>query len=503
MSGIFRKSRVKNGGRTLRMSSAAGAMSFVAAFIVVFLAAACDDNTDTLGGSLTSNMDHLEIATDTFVLSTRSIAADSVLARNTTSYLGAIRDPETGEYITSHYMTQFHTLENYEFPPLDSIASVDAYGDIVADSCELRIYWASYYGDSLTSMKCSVYELDNPMKESVNYYSNFDPLAEGLIRDAASGGLKANKSYTLEDMNVERSTRDDTYYTKNIRVLLNDPYTAKDGKTYNNYGTYVMRKYYTEYGGDPENFKNSVMLANNVVPGFYIESSGGLGNMAEVRLTQLNIYFSYKDAQDSIYAGTTSFAGTEEVLQRTNYVNESGKIAELVADNTCTYLKTPAGIFTEVTIPVDDICLNHANDTINSAKFTLQRLNNTIKSEYSLDIPQTLLILPADSLYSFFENKDVANYKTSFLASYNSTDNTYVFNNIGSMVKAMQQAKLEGGTSENWNKAVIVPVVTSYNVSSTLSNVVHDMSLAGTRLVGGPENPNGDIKISVIYSKYK
>ncbi len=477
---------------------------FIIAFCALFIAIACDDNTDTLGTTLINNMDHLEITTDTFILTTRSIVADSVLARSTTSYLGTIRDPETGEYITSNYMTQFHTLEDYIFPGIDSLESKDADGGIIADSCELRIFWNSYYGDSLTSMKCTVYELMKPMREDVSYYSNFDPKAQGYIRGKSDGGIEVSKMYTLEDMNVERSTRDNTYYSKNIRVLLNDPYTDQDGNTYNNYGTYIMRKYYEEYGGDASNFKNSIRLTNNVVPGFYIESTGGLGNMTEVSLTQLNLYFRYRGSSaDTVYVGTTSFAGTEEVLQCTNYVNETGKIAELAADNTCTYLKTPAGIFTEVTIPVDEICYNHANDTINSAKFTLQRINNEVKSAYSFDIPQTLLIIPRDSLYSFFEHRNVANYKTSFLSSYSSSDNTYVFNNIGSMVKAMQQAKLNGEASEDWNKAVIVPVSTAYNVSSVLSSVVHDMSLTSTRLVGGSENPNKEIKLSVIYSKYE
>ncbi len=478
--------------------------TYLFALLCVFLTLSCDDTTDMLGNSLTNIADQLVNTTDTFTISTRSLAVDSVLARNTTSFLGYIRDPETGEYISSHYMTQFHTLENYAFPALDSLVSRDSHNDIIADSCELRIFWTSYYGDSLASMKCSVYELAEPMREDRNYYSNFDPLAEGLIRSTDDNGLRVNKSYTLEDMNVELSTREDSYYSKNIRVLLNDPYTDKDGNTYNNYGTYVLRKYYPEYGGSPENFKNSVRLINNVIPGFYVECNGGLGNMAEISLTQFNLYFRYQeDDTDTIYVGTTSFAGTQEVLQRTNYVNESGKIAELANDNTCTYLKTPAGIFTEVTLPVDDIILHHETDTINSAKFTLQRLNNEVMSDYSLDIPQTLLIIPKDSLYSFFENKDIVNYKTSFLATYNSTENTYVFNNISSMVKAMQQARYyDGETSDDWNKAVIIPVVVSYNTLGAISSIVHDMSLTSTRLVGGSDNPYGDIKLSVIYSKY-
>lgn len=478
--------------------------SFIFGLCALACFASCDEDTNTLGVTLTSNMDHLEISTDTFKITTRSIIADSVLARSTSSYLGTIRDPETGEYISANYMTQFHTLEGYGFPKLDSISSRDVNGDIIADSCELRLFWDDFYGDSLTSMKCTAYELAKPMTEDKVYYSNFDPIAKGFIRDAANGGIRVSKTYTLEDLNVAPSIRNNKDYTKNIRILLNQPYTDKEGKTYNNFGTYIMRKFYKEYGGDPTYFKNSIRLTNNVIPGFYIQSSGGLGNLVDVKLTQLNVYFRYRGKSASKpYTGTSSFAGTQEVMQHTTYVNEKGKIKELANDPTCTYMKTPAGIFTEVTLPVDDICLKHNNDTINSAKFTLQRLNEKSNSKYAFNVPTNVLIIPKDSLSSFFENKRVINNKISFISTYNAKNNTYTFNNIGSMINAMHQSKKNGNTSENWNKAVLIPVVTTTNSSKQISKVVHDMSLTCTKLVGGQNNPNGDIKISVIYSKYK
>jgi hypothetical protein len=478
--------------------------SLIFGLCVLVCFTACDEETNTLGVTLTNNMDHLEISTDTFTITTRSIIADSVLARSASSYLGTIRDPETGEYISANYMTQFHTLEQYGFPVLDSISSRDNNGDIIADSCELRLFWDDFYGDSLTSMKCTAYELAKPMTEDKTYYSNFDPIAEGFIRDAAKGGIRVNKTYSLEDMDVDPSIRNNNNYTKNIRILLNQPYTDKEGKTYNNFGTYIMRKYYKEYGGDSTYFKNSIRLTNNVIPGFYIKSSGGLGNLVDIKLTQLNVYFRYRgSSSSSAYTGTTSFAGTQEVMQHTTYVNEKGKIQELANDPTCTYMKTPAGIFTEVTLPVDEICLNHENDTINSAKFTLQRLNEQTNSKYAFNVPTTVLMIPKDSLYSFFEKKKIINNKISFISTFNSKNNTYTFNNIGSMINAMQHSKQNGNNSENWNKAVLIPVVTSTNTSDQINKVVHDMSLTCTKLVGGKNNPNGDIKISVIYSKYK
>lgn len=464
---------------------------------------ACDEDTDTLGSSITSNMDHLEISTGTFDVSTRSILADSVFARNTTSYLGTVRDPETGEYFTANFMTQFHTLENSNFPKLDSIISRDSNGLVEADSCELRVFFSDFYGDSLTSMKCTAYELATPMMPSKQYYSNFDPKKEGIIR---KGGLKATSVYSLTDMNIPRSKRDNANYNKNIRISLNDPYTDKNGKTYNNYGTYIMRTYYEH----PEYFSNSTRLTNNVIPGFYIESTGGIGSIAYATITQLNIYFRFnsgkksaKSAKSTNKTGMNSYAGTQEVMQRTNFVNNKATMQKLVDDETCTYLKTPAGIFTEMTLPVEQICGGHANDTINSAEITLQRIGNSVESKYAYDVPTTVLMIPKDSLNSFFEHKEIINNKTSFLATYSKTNNTYTFNNIGSLIKAMQHAKESGETSAAWNKVVIIPVTTTINKSKEILKIVHNMSLSSTRLVGGAKNPNSPIKINVIYSKYK
>ena len=98
---------------------------YISAIILsAFLFGSCDDNTDEIGSSLIGDMDDLEITPASYQISTRSIIADSVYSRNTIGYLGKIRDPETGAYITSDFTTQFHTLENYEYPVKDSIRSL-------------------------------------------------------------------------------------------------------------------------------------------------------------------------------------------------------------------------------------------------------------------------------------------------------------------------------------------------------------------------------------------
>lgn len=463
--------------------------------------ASCDDTTDSIGNSLTDNMDMLKVTTDTFNVATRSIVADSVLSRSTTGYLGKIRDIETGNYITGDFMAQFSTLENYKLPEKDSIVSLQD-GEVIADSCSIRLFYTDYYGDSLATMNITAYEMNEPMKEGVKYYSNFDPIAEGLIRN---DGMKVNKTYTLTDLSISDEDRaDESSYTPNIKINLNKPYIDKNGVTYNNYGTYIMRMYYE----DPDRFKNSYNFIHEVCPGFYFKTNDGIGSMAYITVSQLNIYFRYLN--DSTYVGTTSFSATEEVLQTTNISNDKQNIADLANDNTCTYLKTPAGIFTEITLPVDEITENHSNDTINTAKISLTRINNNTHDEYSLSAPSTLLMIPKDSLYTFFENGDNVDYKKSFIATYSSSTNQYTFNNISGMITYMADIKKKG-LAENsnwlnehpdWNRVVVIPVSVTTNSSSQIVKIVHDMSLTSTKLVGGSENPYEPIKINVIYSKF-
>ena len=232
-------------------------MKYLTALLLAILSlTACDNTTEDIGIAITDKSDNLIIETDTFTVTTRSIEAGAVLSRNTTAYLGKVRDPETGAYITGDCMIQFHTLENFDFPDKDSIASLDN-GIIIADSAEIRLYTSSYYGDSLTPMKMRVFEMDKPLEENVNYLSDYDPYKEGLTR---TDGYQIDKTYTIINLLESDSIRNLSGYYNNIRVTLNKPYTDKQGRTYSNYGTYVMQKYYE----DKNNFRNAYNFIHNV-----------------------------------------------------------------------------------------------------------------------------------------------------------------------------------------------------------------------------------------------
>ena len=123
----------------------------------------CSDNTSTLGNTLTIEADQYDVLTDTFDVATRSIKLDSVLSNSVYSYLGRLKDPETGSYITSDYMTQFNILDNQAsklFPDVDEMIEKGAEFPGYADSCYVSIVINSYQGDSLAAM--------NPWKKGLS-----------------------------------------------------------------------------------------------------------------------------------------------------------------------------------------------------------------------------------------------------------------------------------------------------------------------------------------------
>ena len=476
--------------------------------------AACDDTTEGIGGSITNKIDNINISDSAFNVTTKSIVAGAVLSRNNTGLIGKMKDPETGNYVKGDYMTQLSVLPTFSVDTLDYIKQANK-GSIEADSCYLLVSYNASYGDTIAPMKVTAYEMTKPMAEDKEYYSNYDAFKEGWVRESNEHW---SSNYNLSN----------TSDVKNFKIYLNKEYkNKKDGKTYKNYGSYIMQT----YAEHPEYFKTNFKFLHNVCPGFYIKNVGGTGNMAKIWNTELIFYWTRhktikaKDGvKDStaVSIGYNRFDGTEEVLQLNKIENDTENLEKLASQEDWTYLKSPAGIFTEVTLPIDDIMKGHEKDTLNTATISFPRLNNADEDNpYNFATPSTILMVQKDSLQSFFEKSKLADNRTSYTASYSSTGtykNAYTFQNIANLVSAMYKNK---GKGENWNKVVLVPVnviTTTQGYTTVISKINHDMSLASTRLIVGTDDPDkdyttdkktgkkvasGPIRIKVIYSKFK
>ena len=469
--------------------------------------AACDDTTEGIGGSITNKIDNINISNSAFNVTTKSIVADSVLSRNNTGLIGKMKDPETGNYVKGDYMTQLGVLPTFSVDTLDIKKANN--GSIEADSCYLLVSYNASYGDTIAPMKVTAYEMTEPMREDQEYYSNYDAFKNGWVNE--------NNPHWSSNYNLSNTSD-----VKNFKIYLNKEY-KKDGKTYKNYGSYILQT----YAEHPKYFKTNFKFLHNVCPGFYIKNVGGTGNMAKIWNTELIFYWKKtikaKDGvTDSTGIGYNRFDGTEEVLQLNKIENDTENLKKLASQEDWTYLKSPAGIFTEVTLPIDDIMKGHEKDTLNTATISFPRLNNADEDNpYNFATPSTILMVQKDSLQSFFEKSKLADSRTSYTASYSSTGtykNAYTFQNIANLVSAMYKNKGKGG---NWNKVVLVPVnviTTTQGYTTVISKINHDMSLASTRLIVGTDDPDkdytkdektgkkvasGPIRIKVIYSKFK
>ena len=469
--------------------------------------AACDDTTEGIGGSITNKIDNINISNSAFNVTTKSIVADSVLSRNNTGLIGKMKDPETGNYVKGDYMTQLGVLPTFSVDTLDIKKANN--GSIEADSCYLLVSYNASYGDTIAPMKVTAYEMTEPMREDQEYYSNYDAFKNGWVNE--------NNPHWSSNYNLSNTSD-----VKNFKIYLNKEY-KKDGKTYKNYGSYILQT----YAEHPKYFKTNFKFLHNVCPGFFIKNVGGTGNMAKIWNTELIFYWKKtikaKDGvTDSTGIGYNRFDGTEEVLQLNKIENDTENLKKLASQEDWTYLKSPAGIFTEVTLPIEDIMKGHEKDTLNTATISFPRLNNKNEDNpYNFATPSTILMVQKDSLKSFFEKSKLADSRTSYTASYSSTGtykNAYTFQNIANLVSAMYKNK---GKGENWNKVVLVPVnviTTTQGYTTVISKINHDMSLASTRLIVGTDDPDkdytkdaktgkkvasGPIRIKVIYSKFK
>lgn len=476
--------------------------------------AACDDTTEGIGGSITNKIDNINISDSAFNVTTKSIVAGAVLSRNNTGLIGKMKDPETGNYVKGDYMTQLSVLPTFSVDTLDYIKQANK-GSIEADSCYLLVSYNASYGDTIAPMKVTAYEMTKPMAEDKEYYSDYDAF------NIKEGWVSENNQHWSSNYNLSNTSD-----VKNFKIYLNKEY-KKDGKTYKNYGSYIMQT----YAEHPEYFKTNYKFLHYVCPGFYIKNVGGTGNMAKIWNTELIFYWTRHKtikAKDGITDSTAvgigynRFDGTEEVLQLNKIENDTKNLEKLASQQNWTYLKSPAGIFTEVTLPIEDIMKGHEKDTLNTASISFPRLNNKDEDNaYNFATPSTILMVQKDSLQSFFEKSKLADNRTSYTASYSSTGtykNAYTFQNIANLVSAMYKNK---GKGENWNKVVLVPVnviTTTQGYTTVISKINHDMSLASTRLIVGTDDPDkdyttdkktgkkvasGPIRIKVIYSKFK
>ena len=447
----------------------------------------CDSDTGTLGGSIIPDQDLISAEVKTFKATSRTIMAnDSIIANTSDVYLGRYSDSETGTIFTSNFITQFGCNEGFGFPDEGVIGDSATY-------TTLRLYFDEYYGDSLNAMQCEVYALDKTLKEGTAYYTSLTP-EEFYNPDEAP---IARKTYNVIDFNLH-DTIINGDYSKQISINLP-----------NSIGNHFIKKYYEKDSEGKhtgkEYFANAEVFINEIFKGIYVKCTHGDGTVAKIYRSRIDVGFdryikSSSGEMDSVECLMAPFYSGKEVLQVNSFDNQG--LAPLAEEKQHTYVKTPAGLYTEVTLPVLDIV---GTDTINSAKITFTRYNET--AGYVREPHKTMLMVRKSEMYKFFLKNKINDNITSFLATFDAGNNQYTYSNIANLLKACKKEYEDGilkdddweSKNPDWNKVVLIPVTATTNSNSQIVKLVHDISISSIRLRGGTEY---EIPIEVITSKF-
>lgn len=444
----------------------------------------CDDSTSGVG-DFVSNIDKIEAFSSTYEATSETEIFEKIYSRTNRAYLGKYTDADFGEYSAS-FITQINCPEGFEFPErLKEITDVS-----------LELYYTGFYGDSLATLTVQVDELSKVIDDSDEglYYTDYTP--ENYYNEDAS--YIAQKSYAAVDKSVSDSLRNSEGYYPNIKIDLSEEF----------------RKNLDDKSKDPNNFKDANTFINNVLKGFYVHTVQGDGSIVYIKDIWLRINMEYtvtgSQGQDSTAVGSSVLAASKEVLMSTRMQNNEEKLQKLKEDTKNTYLKTPAGLYTEITLPIenkdgkDGIYEKHKNDTLNSVtlsikKYRYNNVENAENSQYKMGVPQNVLMIRKGDMNDFFEKNKTYDNETSFLGTYDSSTNSYSFSKLNRLISHIFTEKRQGNNEADRDVVVLIPVTTETDTEGNIIGVSHDMEVNAARLFGGEDGEK--LKMEVIYTR--
>ncbi len=464
----------------------------------------CDDNTGSIGSSIIPGEDILSVHDSTYYATSTTIISDrQLLARGSDCYLGKFSDEETSDTMVADFITQVGCTEDFQFP--DSVYGLSRfhYPKEIEEQMQgqkslranLRLYISEYIGDRENAMGIEVWPLTKTLDNNSRYYSDIDPEE---FYDASGEPLSRVTASVTDYVTSDSIRAKTTGYINSIYLSLPDSIAIN-----------ILNTYYAE--GGKEKFKNTPAFIDNICKGFYVKCYHGDGTMMRISKVALEIHFFHTEVQNDttkLRSSYAEFLGNSEVMQVTHFENRN--IENLLDETRFTYILTPYGVNTEMTLPIDDI-IGNTDNIINSASLVMKALV-PFTGKYALGIPNTLLLIRKSELKEFFDELSTADNITSYSSTLNTTYNEYQFNNISRLIMRCSNERLEWisdmGLELNdeskalyatefpdWNKVTLIPVEPVKDVANNVVYMTIDQTPKCVRLCGGNLGVQTAIKI--------
>lgn len=429
--------------------------------------ASCDDTLKELGFSIQPGKDGISVGTDTIEINAKTVMVNKIFAKTKNPVLGEYIDPIFGS-IKSDYVAEFYIPENTKFP-----------ANAVIDSVKMNLSFLSWVGDSLAPMRLTAYEINKTLPIS-NFYTDFNP--SGYYDSTQPLGSSTFSVKTSEHQHDPQSRMTRYVMDLELPVSLGERFLTNQDKL-----------------KDTETFRD-------LFKGLYVTTTFGTGTILNVEYSLLFVHYKYPGKTtanaDTTFTGAIRLSVTPEVTQINRVQNQNNDL--LTPNDNFTYLKSPAGVNTEIVFPFSQISNMLEAQALNIATFTVQAVPETNQNEkFKLPPPSTLLLINKDSLSGFFENRRMHNNITTFYAQLDTTSYTYNFGNISTMInhyKEKNNGKLNDLTY------MIIPVAATYSTSqdyfgqtsSTISSISNLMTPSATVISKKPE----DLRLELIFSKF-
>ncbi len=471
------------------------------AFLAALCLASCDESTSTLGTSITPEEDRISITSENIEIDTRSvICPDSLLARTSTCYLGRYTDPYDSTSFSAGYLTQINCVESFNLP--DSIYGISDFvfplsthlkwKDVDPYYSNIRLYFSGFFGDSLASMKIEVFELDKMIDANSKYYADTDP---GQFVSLDKEPL-VSLMFSPVDLGISDEDRNNTEYYPNVYIRMPQEFTKA-----------LLEKYYQP--GGREFFTSSKAFMENVCKGFYIRCTQGEGNVLYIDRTVLEVNHKsimYVDGEPRDTSLMSDFSGNSEVMQINCFKWEGRE--KLMSQNDCSWIQSPYGILTQVTLPIDSMV---GKGALNSAQATFTCMP-TPQQRFKPSVPTKLAMVSKSGIKEFFESSAQITSADVFIASYASKTSIYQFSNIAPLAESIASERTEwlkengmeddeagkaaySAANPDWDKVYLIPVSSRSDGSGSLAGYYLDMSLHRAKLSGGENGEKPVLKI--------
>ena len=430
----------------------------------------CTD--DTIGTSI-SDIQSAIIQDSSFVMTGKTVRNSHLRSRSSIQLLGNINAQGYGT-LSSDVVAQFM--------PTTTIDTVGVHGgDQWIDSCfiTMRVAMGDFTGDSLTPMRLSVYELNQPLPSPI--YTDFNPSGYYNTGDLM-GSVTYSANQMVRDTLVTTTGATSIYYEINVPVSVD-----------------YARAIFNQYKINPATFETPAEFAE-FFPGIYITNSYGQGrvmNFYDIEfVTYYRKYEKRADDTDTIYPSTKQsyMAVTPEVLYNNNISLEPDDAVRAMVEAGDAIVMGPAGYEVEVDFPIQDIINNFKA----GSKDGLGVVNNLamelpvekVPNKYDIAPPKYLLMVKKSYRDEFFDKDTLTNDKDAFYAEYDASTSSYIFGGMRDYLLDVMK-KNGGDVSEKDVEFVIMPIdvtkftnTTSYSYyysSSSTSEVVTKIAPAISR----------------------